>query len=60
MGHKLILFTAVTIVMYFVVNGFRLNPLGIFDKLVEIALIVLLLIDGRQASSPTKAAPVAT
>ncbi|HET9224930.1 MAG TPA: hypothetical protein VFO07_20620 [Roseiflexaceae bacterium] len=56
----LILFTAVTIVMYFVINGFRLNPLGIFDKLVEIALIALLLIDGRQASSSTKAAPVAT
>ena len=60
MGHKQILFTAVTIVMYFVVNGFRLNPLGIFDKLVEVALIVLLLIDGRQASSSIKAAPIPT
>jgi hypothetical protein len=47
----LILFAASTIVMYLLFNGFRPNPLGIFDKLMEITLIVLLFIDGRQASS---------
>jgi hypothetical protein len=47
----LIIFAALTIVMYLLVNGLRPNPLGIFDKLAEIALIVLLFIDGRQASS---------
>jgi hypothetical protein len=46
----LILFAALTIVMYFLVNGFRLNPLGMFDKILEISLIVLLLIDGRRES----------
>jgi hypothetical protein len=56
----LILFTALTIVMYFLVNGLRLNPIGIFDKLVEIALIVLLFIEGRQASSSNTAAPIRT
>jgi hypothetical protein len=46
----LIGFAALTIVMYFAVAGFRLNPIGIFDKIVEIALIILLLIDGRRAA----------
>ena len=56
----LIIFAALTIAMYFLVNGFRLNPLGIFDKLVEIALIALLLIEGRQASSALAAETVPT
>jgi hypothetical protein len=47
----LILFAALTIVMYFLVNGFRFNPLGIFDKILEVSLIVLLLIDGRRERS---------
>jgi len=47
----LILFAAGTVVMYFLVNGFRLNPLAVVDKVAEVALIVLLLIDGRQSSS---------
>jgi len=50
----LIIFAAVTIVMYFAISGFRVNPLGFFTKSVEVALIVLLLIDGRRAA----AAPV--
>jgi len=49
----LMLFAAGTIVMYFLVNGFRLNPLGIADKIAEVTLIVLLFIDGRRSSSPT-------
>jgi len=47
----LILFTAVTIVMYFLFNGFRMNSIGWIDKIAEVALIVLLLIEGRRASS---------
>jgi hypothetical protein len=45
----LILFAAVTIIMYFLVVGFRLNPIGIIDKVVEVTLIVLLLIEDRQS-----------
>jgi len=46
----LIAFAAVTIFMYFAISGFHSNPLGIFTKVVEIALIVLLLIDGRRSA----------
>jgi hypothetical protein len=46
----LIIFAAVTVIMYFAINGFRPNPLGIFAKVVEVALIVLLLIEGRQSA----------
>jgi hypothetical protein len=47
----LIAFTAVTIIMYFAIVGFRPNPVGLFDKVVEIALIVLLVIEGRRAAA---------
>ena len=47
----LIIFAAVTIVMYFAISGFRFNPIGLFTKAVEVALIVLLLIDGRRAAA---------
>ena len=50
----LIIFAALTIVMYFAISGFRFNPIGVFTKAVEVALIVLLLIDGRRSA----AAPV--
>jgi hypothetical protein len=46
----LIIFAAVTIIMYFAIAGFHFNPLGMFAKVVEITLIVLLLIDGRQSA----------
>ena len=46
----LIIFAAVTIVMYFAISGFRVNPIGFLTKAVEIALIILLLIDGRQSA----------
>ena len=49
----LILFAAVTIVMYFLIAGFSPNPLGLIDKAVEIALIVLLLIEDRQEARAT-------
>ncbi len=45
----LILFAAVTVVMYLLIAGFRFNPIGLFDKAIEIALIALLLIEGRRA-----------
>ncbi len=44
----LIIFAAVTFIMYFLVNGFRLNPTGIIDKGVEVVLIGLLFVDARQ------------
>jgi hypothetical protein len=47
----LILFAAVTIIMYLTIVGLRPNPIGLLTKAVEVALIVLLLIDGRRASS---------
>jgi hypothetical protein len=54
----LIAFAAVTIVLYFAIAGLRFNPIGLFDKAVEVALIVLLLIDRRQSQrSAIDAAP---
>ena len=47
----LIAFAALTIVMYFLIAGFRMNPIGLFDKLVEVALIALLLIEERRATA---------
>jgi hypothetical protein len=47
----LILFAAVTIIMYFAIAGLRPNPVGLLTKAVEVALIVLLFIEGRRASS---------
>ena len=45
----LIAFAAVTIIMYYAIAGFHFNPIGYLAKAVEITLIVLLLIDGRQS-----------
>jgi len=53
----LIAFAAATIVMYFAISGFRFNPIGYLTKAIEVTLIVLLLIDGRQ-SARLAAAPV--
>ncbi len=36
------LFTAVTVTGYFVVNGIKMDPLGWITKLIEVVLIVLL------------------
>jgi hypothetical protein len=46
----LIIFATVTVIMYFAISGFRINPIGYLTKAVEIALIILLLIDGRQSA----------
>jgi hypothetical protein len=46
----LIIFAAVTITMYFAISGFHINPIGFLTKAVEITLIILLLIDGRQSA----------
>jgi hypothetical protein len=45
----LIIFTAVTFILYFLVNGFHLQTISLTDKTAEIALIILLLIDDRQS-----------
>ena len=43
------MFATVTFILYFVVNGFHLNTIGLIDKGVEVVLIILLLIDDRQS-----------
>ena len=54
----LIGYAAVTLVMYFLVNGLSPNPMGIIAKAAEVALIVLLLIEDRQAArSAVEAVP---
>ena len=46
----LIGYTALTVVAYFAIDqGHALNPIGLSDKAVEVALISLLVIDGRRA-----------
>lgn len=44
----LIAFAAVTIIGYFAVNGLKMDPLGLLTKAIEVALIVLLWLDGRK------------
>ena len=46
----LIAFATVTVIMYLAIVGFRPNQVGIVTKIVEVALIVLLLIDGRRTT----------
>jgi hypothetical protein len=48
----LIAFATVTFVLYFLFNGFRLNPIAIVDKIAELTLIGLLLLDARRSSQP--------
>lgn len=43
----LILFTALTIVLYFVFAGFGFDVIGYLDKVIEIALIALLIAEDR-------------
>jgi hypothetical protein len=56
----LIIFATVTFFMYFLVNGFRLNPTALIDKLAELTLIALLLIDQRRSSRRAVVAAVPT
>ncbi len=43
-----IAFTAVTVIAYFIFNaGNFVNPIGLLAKVIEIVLIVLLFLDGR-------------
>jgi hypothetical protein len=45
----LIAFTAVTVIAWAVITGFDLtNPIAIVTKLIEIALIVCLFLEGRK------------
>jgi hypothetical protein len=43
-------YTALTIVLYFLFNGFFFFFIGYLDKLIEVALILLLFIEGRAQS----------
>ena len=43
-------FAALTIVLYFVVNGLGITTLGMATKVAEVVLIVLLVLDSRKAS----------
>jgi hypothetical protein len=43
----LVAFTALTIVAYFAIVGGISNPLGEFDKAIELALIAFLFIEDR-------------
>jgi hypothetical protein len=45
----LIVLAALTIIAYFAMLGFSPNPLGYVDKVIELALIVLLVIEDRKA-----------
>lgn len=42
----LLAYTAVTVILWFLITGAHFDVIGYADKVVEIALIVLLLIDG--------------
>jgi hypothetical protein len=44
----LIVYTAITVILWFLFTGGRFDIIGYSDKIVEIALIVLLLIDSRK------------
>lgn len=50
----LIVLAVLTIVLWYLVTGGALNILSIIDKPVEVALIVLLLIDWRQSVQQSK------
>lgn len=51
----LIIFTATTFVLYFLINGFHLQTISIIDKLAELALIALLLIEDWRSTRPRRA-----
>ncbi len=45
----LIIYTAITIILWFLVTGGSYSLLGYIDKPIEVALIILLVIEDRQA-----------
>jgi hypothetical protein len=48
----LIIYTAVTVILWFVITQGHYNPFAYADKPIEVALIILLLIDDWKASRP--------
>jgi hypothetical protein len=56
----LIIFAATTFVLYFLFNGFRLSPIAVIDKIAELSLIALLLVDGRESRRSAPVEAVAT
>ncbi|HEX4204142.1 MAG TPA: hypothetical protein VHZ51_08085 [Ktedonobacteraceae bacterium] len=53
----LIIFTAITVVAYFALIGLKTNPIGYADKIIEMALIALLVIDDFQTSRQPSVMP---
>jgi hypothetical protein len=51
----LIVFTAVTIIAYFMVLGLSPNTLGLVDKAIEVVLVILLLIEDFKSARSTVA-----
>ncbi len=51
----LIALTAATIVAYFALIGGQYDAMGIGDKIAEVVLIVLLVVEGRRDRRPTEA-----
>ena len=47
-------YTALTIIMYFVVNGLAVDAMGLVTKAAEAALVVLLFLDGRRLATQTR------
>jgi hypothetical protein len=47
-------YTVLTIVLYFYINRLGVDTLGIATKAAELILIVLLLLEGRRTSQPTR------
>ena len=52
----LIIFAAVTVILWYILVGSHANPIGYADKAVEVALIVLLLIEAFQPRRPADSA----
>lgn len=52
----LIAFAAVTVILWYILVGSHANPIGYADKAVEVALIVLLLIEAFQPRRPADSA----
>jgi hypothetical protein len=50
-----IIFAAITVIAYVVTLGFTPNPVGYADKIIEVALIVLLIIEDRKSAGLAEA-----
>jgi hypothetical protein len=46
----LVAFAAITIIAYFAISGFSPNPMGYVDKILELLIIILLIIEDRRVA----------